>query len=100
VARCKPQRPGHKEWIKRHGGSDDFVSPTRGYHLPGTAKELGHQAIEANLRHKRVLIDFGAPCGASRTRAGRTARHAATGPPNGSFDPVRGEIHALRTVAP
>jgi aldehyde dehydrogenase (NAD+) len=47
-------------WINRYGRSDDFVIPTGGYHQSGIGKDLGRQAVEANLRHKSVLIDFGA----------------------------------------
>jgi aldehyde dehydrogenase (NAD+) len=46
-------------WINRYGRSDDFVIPTGGYHQSGIGKDLGRQAVEANLRHKSVLIDFG-----------------------------------------
>jgi aldehyde dehydrogenase (NAD+) len=47
-------------WINRYGRSNDFVIPTGGYHQSGIGKDLGRQAVEANLRHKSVLIDFGA----------------------------------------
>jgi aldehyde dehydrogenase (NAD+) len=47
-------------WINRYGRSDDFVIPTGGYHQSGIGKDLGRQAVEANLRHKSVLIDFAA----------------------------------------
>jgi aldehyde dehydrogenase (NAD+) len=45
-------------WINRYGRSDDFVIPTGGYHQSGIGKDLGRQAVEANLRQKSVLIDF------------------------------------------
>ena len=47
-------------WINRYGRSGDFVIPTGGYHQSGIGKDLGRQAVEANLRFKSVLIDFGA----------------------------------------
>jgi len=48
-------------WINRYGRSNDFVIPTGGYHQSGIGKDLGRQAVEANLRIKSVLIDFAAP---------------------------------------
>jgi aldehyde dehydrogenase (NAD+) len=48
-------------WINRYGRSDDFVIPTGGYHQSGIGKDLGRQAVEANLRVKSVLIDFASP---------------------------------------
>jgi aldehyde dehydrogenase (NAD+) len=47
-------------WINRYGRTSDFVIPTGGFHQSGIGKDLGRQAVEANLRHKSVLIDFGA----------------------------------------
>jgi aldehyde dehydrogenase (NAD+) len=47
-------------WINRYGRSADFVIPTGGYHQSGIGKDLGRQAVEANLRFKSVLIDFAA----------------------------------------
>lgn len=47
-------------WINRYGRSGDFVIPTGGYHQSGIGKDLGRQAVEANLRFKSVLIDFAA----------------------------------------
>jgi aldehyde dehydrogenase (NAD+) len=47
-------------WINRYGRSSDFVIPTGGYHQSGIGKDLGRQAVEANLRVKSVLIDFAA----------------------------------------
>ncbi|KQO19231.1 aldehyde dehydrogenase [Acidovorax sp. Leaf78] len=47
-------------WINRYGRSADFVIPTGGYHQSGLGKDLGRQAVEANLRFKSVLIDFAA----------------------------------------
>ena len=48
-------------WINRYGRSDDFVIPTGGFHQSGIGKDLGRQAVEANLRVKSVLIDFALP---------------------------------------
>ncbi len=48
-------------WINRYGRSSDFVIPTGGYHQSGIGKDLGRQAVEANLRVKSVLIDFAVP---------------------------------------
>lgn len=45
-------------WINRYGRSSDFVIPTGGYHQSGIGKDLGRQAVEANLRLKSVLMDF------------------------------------------
>ena len=45
-------------WINRYGRSADFVIPTGGYGRSGIGKDLGRQAVEANLRQKSVLIDF------------------------------------------
>lgn len=47
-------------WINRYGRSGDFVIPTGGYHQSGIGKDLGRQAVEANLRFKSVLIDLAA----------------------------------------
>lgn len=47
-------------WINRYGRSNDYVIPTGGYHQSGIGKDLGRQAVEANLRHKSVLMDIGA----------------------------------------
>jgi len=47
-------------WINRYGRSSDFVLPTGGYHRSGIGKDLGRQAVEANLRFKTVLVDFAA----------------------------------------
>jgi len=47
-------------WINRYGRTSDFVIPTGGYRQSGIGKDLGRQAVEANLRFKSVLIDFGA----------------------------------------
>jgi aldehyde dehydrogenase (NAD+) len=47
-------------WINRYGRSDDFVIPTGGYHQSGIGKDLGSQAVAANLRFKSVLMDFAA----------------------------------------
>ena len=45
-------------WINRYGRTADLVIPTGGYGRSGIGKDLGRQAVEANLRHKSVLIDF------------------------------------------
>ena len=45
-------------WVNRYGRSADFVIPTGGYHQSGIGKDLGRQAVEANLRFKSVLMDF------------------------------------------
>ena len=45
-------------WVNRYGRSEDFVIPTGGFKSSGIGKDLGRQAVEANLRHKSVLIDF------------------------------------------
>ncbi|KQM72613.1 aldehyde dehydrogenase [Xylophilus sp. Leaf220] len=52
--------PAGTVWINRYGRSDDFVIPTGGFHQSGIGKDLGRQAVEANLRFKSVLIDFAA----------------------------------------
>ncbi|CAL92832.1 aldehyde dehydrogenase family protein [Azoarcus olearius] len=48
-------------WVNRYGRSADFVIPTGGYHQSGIGKDLGRQAVEANLRFKSVLMDIGSP---------------------------------------
>jgi aldehyde dehydrogenase (NAD+) len=45
-------------WINRYGRSSDFILPTGGWGRSGFGKDLGRQAIEANLRFKTVLMDF------------------------------------------
>lgn len=47
-------------WINRYGRTSDFVLPTGGWQKSGIGKDLGRQAVEANLRFKSVLIDFAA----------------------------------------
>ena len=47
-------------WINRYNRTLDFILPTGGYKSSGIGKDLGRQAVEANLRHKTVLIDIGA----------------------------------------
>ncbi len=47
-------------WVNRYGRTLDFILPTGGYKRSGVGKDLGRQAVEANLRHKSVLIDFAA----------------------------------------
>ncbi|PTM42124.1 aldehyde dehydrogenase family protein [Bosea sp. 124] len=46
-------------WINRYNRTLDFILPTGGYKSSGIGKDLGRQAVEANLRHKTVLIDIG-----------------------------------------
>ena len=46
-------------WINRYSRTLDFILPTGGYKSSGIGKDLGRQAVEANLRHKTVLIDIG-----------------------------------------
>jgi len=53
-------------WINRYGRSGDFVIPTGGYRQSGIGKDLGRHAVEANLRFKSVLIDFGVAADATR----------------------------------
>lgn len=45
-------------WINRYSRSPDFVLPTGGYKSSGIGKDLGRQAVEANLRHKSVLLNM------------------------------------------
>ncbi|WP_342627067.1 aldehyde dehydrogenase family protein [Nguyenibacter vanlangensis] len=45
-------------WVNRYGRSADFVIPTGGFGGSGIGKDLGRQAVEANLRHKSVLMAF------------------------------------------
>ncbi|WP_182356140.1 aldehyde dehydrogenase family protein [Komagataeibacter europaeus] len=45
-------------WVNRYGRSADFVIPTGGFGGSGIGKDLGRQAVEANLRHKSVLMSF------------------------------------------
>ncbi|MBF9235320.1 aldehyde dehydrogenase family protein [Microvirga sp. BT350] len=45
-------------WINRYGRSADFMLPTGGFNSSGIGKDLGRQAVEANLRLKTTLIDF------------------------------------------
>jgi len=47
-------------WINRYGRTSDFVLPTGGFGRSGIGKDLGRQAVEANLRFKTVLMDFSA----------------------------------------
>ena len=47
-------------WINRYGRTSDFVLPTGGWGASGIGKDLGRQAVEANLRFKTVLMDFSA----------------------------------------
>jgi aldehyde dehydrogenase (NAD+) len=47
-------------WINRYGRTSDFVLPTGGWGSSGVGKDLGRQAVEANLRFKTVLMDFSA----------------------------------------
>jgi aldehyde dehydrogenase (NAD+) len=45
-------------WINRYGRSGDMIMPTGGFRSSGIGKDLGRKALEANLQHKSVLIDF------------------------------------------
>ncbi|WP_062205529.1 aldehyde dehydrogenase [Aureimonas sp. AU12] len=45
-------------WINRYGRTADFVIPTGGFKRSGIGKDLGREAVIANLRHKSVLIEF------------------------------------------
>jgi aldehyde dehydrogenase (NAD+) len=45
-------------WVNRYGRSADFIIPTGGFNNSGIGKDLGRQAVEANLRHKSTLIAF------------------------------------------
>jgi len=45
-------------WINRYGRTSDFIVPTGGFKGSGLGKDLGRQAVEANLRYKSVLMDF------------------------------------------
>jgi aldehyde dehydrogenase (NAD+) len=45
-------------WVNRYGRSADYIIPTGGYNNSGIGKDLGRQAVEANLRHKSTLIAF------------------------------------------
>lgn len=45
-------------WVNRFGRTADYVIPTGGYHSSGIGKDLGRQAVEANMRFKSVLVDF------------------------------------------
>ncbi|KQX38117.1 aldehyde dehydrogenase [Devosia sp. Root436] len=45
-------------WINRYGRTRDFILPTGGYKQSGFGKDLGRQAVEANMRLKTVLMEF------------------------------------------
>lgn len=45
-------------WVNRYGRTTDYIIPTGGFNSSGIGKDLGRQAVEANLRQKSVLIDF------------------------------------------
>ncbi|QHC36812.1 aldehyde dehydrogenase [Komagataeibacter xylinus] len=45
-------------WVNRYGRSADFVIPTGGFGGSGIGKDLGREAVQANLRHKSVLMAF------------------------------------------
>jgi aldehyde dehydrogenase (NAD+) len=47
-------------WVNRYGRSFDFIIPTGGFQSSGIGKDLGRQAVEANMRFKSALIDFAA----------------------------------------
>ncbi|WP_395015043.1 aldehyde dehydrogenase family protein [Dongia sp.] len=51
--------PAGTVWINRYGRTHDFIIPTGGFGRSGFGKDLGRQAVEANLRHKSVLMDLG-----------------------------------------
>lgn len=44
-------------WINRYRRASNFIVPTDGFKGYGPGKGLGRQAVEANLRYKRVLMD-------------------------------------------
>jgi aldehyde dehydrogenase (NAD+) len=46
-------------WVNRYGRTADYIIPTGGYLSSGVGKDLGRQAVEANLRFKSALVDFG-----------------------------------------
>lgn len=46
-------------WINRYGRTGDFIIPTGGYKQSGFGKDLGRQAVEGNMRHKSVVMEFG-----------------------------------------
>ncbi|NGO50807.1 aldehyde dehydrogenase family protein [Allomesorhizobium camelthorni] len=45
-------------WVNRYGRTADYIIPTGGYNGSGIGKDLGRQAVEANMRLKSALIDF------------------------------------------
>lgn len=45
-------------WVNRYGRSFDFIMPTGGFNSSGIGKDLGRQAVEANMRFKSTLIAF------------------------------------------
>lgn len=45
-------------WVNRYGRTADYIIPSGGYNGSGIGKDLGRQAVEANMRMKSVLIDF------------------------------------------
>ena len=45
-------------WINRYGRTSDFALPSGGWGRSGFGKDLGRQAVEANLRFKTVLMDL------------------------------------------
>ena len=45
-------------WVNRYGRSADYIIPTGGYGSSGIGKDLGRQAVEANMRFKSALIEF------------------------------------------
>jgi aldehyde dehydrogenase (NAD+) len=47
-------------WVNRYGRTADYIIPTGGYKSSGIGKDLGRQAVEANMRLKSALIDFAA----------------------------------------
>lgn len=47
-------------WVNRYGRTADYIIPTGGYKSSGIGKDLGRQAVEANMRFKSALLDFSA----------------------------------------
>ena len=45
-------------WVNRYSRTLDFILPTGGYKRSGIGKDLGREAVLANLRSKSVLIDM------------------------------------------
>jgi hypothetical protein len=75
-----------------------FRRPDRGYYQSGIGKDVRRDAVEANLLHKSIVIDLGAPRGARRTAPGHAAQHAVAPLPNHSFIACSPSIRDRRTV--